>query len=64
MKITLHKKIAAYFGYKFTPINENINQNQNRIQADDKLTVSGKHLAENIGVNQDKTIEKKEEKKE
>ena len=29
MKITLHKKIAAYFGYKFTRINENINQNQN-----------------------------------
>ena len=44
--------------------NKNINQNQNRIQADDKLTVSGKRLAENIGVNQDKTIEKKEEKKE
>jgi len=44
--------------------NKNINQNQNRTQADDKLTVSDKHLAENIGVNQDKTIEKKEEKKE
>ena len=44
--------------------NKNINQNQNRTQADDKLTVSGKHLVENIGVNQDKTIEKKEEKKE
>ena len=29
MKITLHKKIAAYFGNKFTQINENINQNQN-----------------------------------
>lgn len=29
MKITLHKKIAAYFGCKFTRINENINQNQN-----------------------------------
>ena len=44
--------------------NKNINQNQNRIQADDKLTVSDKHLAENIDANQDKTIEKKEEKKE
>ena len=44
--------------------NKNINQNQNRTQADDKLTESGKHLVENIGVNQDKTIEKKEEKKE
>ena len=44
--------------------NKNINQNQNRIQADDKLTVSGKHSAENICVNQDKTIEEKEEKKE
>ena len=44
--------------------NKNINQNQNRIQADDKPTVSGKHLAENIGVNQDKTIEKEEKKKE
>ena len=29
MKITLHKKIAAYFGCKFTRINENIDQNQN-----------------------------------
>ena len=44
--------------------NKNINQNQNKIQADDKLTVSDKHLAENIGVNQDKTIEKEEKKKE
>jgi len=44
--------------------NKNINQNQNRTQADDKLTVSDKHLAENIGVNQDKTIEKEEKKKE
>ena len=44
--------------------NINQNQNQNRIQADDKLTVSDKHLAENIGVNQNKTIEKEEKKKE
>ena len=28
MKITLHKKIAAYFGYEFIRINENIMQNQ------------------------------------
>ena len=28
MKITLHKKIAAYFGYEFIRINKNIVQNQ------------------------------------
>jgi FkbM family methyltransferase len=28
MKITLHKKIAAYFGYEFTRINDNTYQNQ------------------------------------
>ena len=44
--------------------NNNIKQNQNRIQADDKQTVSDKHLVENIGVNQNKTIEKEEKKKE
>ena len=44
--------------------NKNINQNQNRIQAEDKLAVSDKHLAENIGVNKEKTIEKEEKKKE
>ena len=44
--------------------NKNINQNQNQVQADDKLAVSDKHLAENSDINQDKTIEKKEEKKE
>ena len=38
--------------------NKNINQKQNRTQVDDK------HSAENSGVNQDKTIEEKEEKKE
>jgi hypothetical protein len=38
--------------------NKNINQKQNRAQVDDK------HSAENSGVNQDKTIEEKEEKKE
>ena len=37
--------------------NKNINQKQNRVQVDDK------HSAENSGVNQDKTIEEKEEKK-
>ena len=37
---------------------KNINQKQNRAQVDDK------HSAENSGVNQDKTIEEKEEKKE
>ena len=44
--------------------NKNINQNQNRVEADAKLAVSDKHSAENIGVRQDTTIEKKEEKKE
>ena len=38
--------------------NKNINQKQNSVQVDDK------HSAENSGVNQDKTIEEKEEKKE
>jgi hypothetical protein len=38
--------------------NKNINQKQNRVQVDDK------HSAENSGVNQDKTIEEKEEKEE
>ena len=44
--------------------NKNINQKQNRVQVDNKLVVSDKHLVENSGVNQDKTIEEKEEKKE
>ena len=44
--------------------NKNINQKQNRVQVDNKLAVSDKHLAENSGANQDKTIEEKEEKKE
>ena len=38
--------------------NKNINQKQNKAQVDDK------HSAENSGVNQDKTIEEKEEQKE
>ena len=41
--------------------NKNINQKQNKVQVDTKLVVSDKHLAENSGVNQDKTIEEKEE---
>ena len=44
--------------------NKNINQNQNRVQTDDKLAVSNRHLDKNSDVNQDKTIEEKEEKKE
>ena len=43
--------------------NKNINQKHNRVQVDDKLVVSDKHLAENSDVNQDKTNEEKEEKK-
>jgi len=34
MKITLHKKIAAYFGYEFIRINKNITQNQNLLTFD------------------------------
>ena len=41
--------------------NKNINQNQNRVQADVKLAVSDKHLTENSDVNQNKTIEEKKE---
>ena len=40
---------------------KNINQNQNRVQTDDKLSVDNKHLTENIVVNQDKAIEEKKE---
>ena len=41
--------------------NKNINQKQNRVQVDEKLVVSDKHLAENSDVNQEKTIEEKKE---
>ena len=44
--------------------NKNINQNQNRAQANDKQADSDKHLAENSSATKDKTIEKKEVKKE
>ena len=44
--------------------NKNINQNQNRDQADDKLAVNDKHLTENNVGNQSETIEEKKEKKE
>jgi len=43
---------------------KNINQKQNRVQVDDKLAVSDKHVAKNSDINQNKTIEEKEEKKE
>ena len=48
----------------FMRIIENKNINQNRVQANDKLAVSDKHLVENSGVNQNRTIKEKEEKKE
>ena len=48
----------------FMRIIENKNINQSRVQANDKLAVSDKHLVENSGVNQNKTIKEKEEKKE
>ena len=44
--------------------NKNINQKQNTVQVDDKLAISDKHVAKDSGVNQNKTIEEKEEKKE
>jgi hypothetical protein len=44
--------------------NRNINQNQNRAQADDKQADNDKHLAENSSATKDKTIEEKEVKKE
>ena len=40
---------------------KDINQKQNRVQADDKLVVKDKHLPENSGVDQNKTIEEKKE---
>ena len=43
---------------------KNINQKQNKVQVDNKLLVSDKNLTESSGVNQDKIIEEKEEKKE
>ena len=44
--------------------NRNINQNQNRAQADDKQADNDKHLSENSSAIKDKTIEEKEVKKE
>ena len=44
--------------------NRNINQNQNRAQADDKQADNDKHLSENSSAIKDKTIEEKEIKKE
>ena len=43
--------------------NKNINQNQNRVQTDDKLAVSNRHLDKNSDINQEKIVEEKEEKK-
>ena len=44
--------------------NRNINQNQNRAQADDKQADNDKHLSENSSAIKVKTIEEKEVKKE
>ena len=41
--------------------NKNINKNRDKVQANDKLAVSDKHIAENNDVNSDKTIEEKKE---
>ena len=43
--------------------NKNINQKQNTVPVDDKLVVGDKHLDENSGVNQGKSIQEKEEEK-
>ena len=43
--------------------NKQINQKQNRVQVDEKLVVSDKHLAENSDVTRDMNNEEKEEKK-
>ena len=40
---------------------KDINQKQNKVQVDDKLVVGDKHLPENSGVDQNKTIEEKKE---
>ena len=40
---------------------KDINQKQNRVQVDDKPVVKDKHLPENSGVDQNKTIEEKKE---
>ena len=45
----------------FMRIIENKNINQNKVQANDKLAVNDKHIAENNDVNSDKTIEEKKE---
>ena len=44
--------------------NKNINQNKNKVEADDKHSISNKHPTENSNVNQAKVIEEKEIKKE
>ena len=44
--------------------NKNINQNQNRIQADHRPAEDDKHLVKNSNVNQNTTVEQKEEQKE
>ena len=41
--------------------NKNTNQNLNRVQANDKLSASDKHLDKSSDVKQDKTIEVKKE---
>ena len=43
---------------------KSLNQNQNRVQADIKSTVSDKPSIENSSINQDKIIEEKKVKKE
>ena len=44
--------------------NKNINQQQNKVQDDGKLVISDQDLVKNISVNQDRTTDDKEEKKE
>ena len=51
MKITLHKKIATYFGYEFVRINKNITQNQN-LQTIELIKQHKIDLVLDVGANQ------------
>ena len=44
--------------------NKNQNQNQSKVLVGDKPAIDNKHLSENSSANQEKIVEKKEEKKE
>ncbi len=50
MKITIHKKIAAYFGYEFTRISKNIFQNQ-KLHAIELINRHNIDLVIDVGAN-------------